>query len=340
MVERIIEQIMNKAKTYPKKIVFPEGEDDRILQAIAQIKQEKIAIPIVLGDYDKIRWRAGELHLNFDEIEIINPENSDKLDSYIDTFYELRKNKGIDYEQAKETMKDYSYFATMMVHLNDADGLVSGASHSTANTLRPALQIIKTKEGHNIASSYFIMVIEDKTYFFADCAFVVNPNVEQLSEIAISTSESVKQYGIEPKVAMLSFSTHGSGKDESVNKVIDATNLIRHKRPDLKIDGEIQLDAAIIKDIAQKKCPNSSIQGDANILIFPDLNSGNIGYKLVERMGHASAIGPIVQGLNKPVNDLSRGCSVKDIVEVCAITVVEAQAENKIHIPTAIENKK
>jgi phosphate acetyltransferase len=249
----------------------------------------------------------------------------------------MRKEKGLSLEDAKEMIKQVSYFGTMMVHLGDADGLVSGASHSTADTLRPALQIIKTQEGHSIASSYFIMVVENKVYFFSDCGFVVDPDANQLSEIAISTAQSAKQYGIEPKVAMLSFSTHGSGKGESVDKVIEATKLAREKMPDLEIDGDIQLDAAVVPEIGKKKCPNSSIKGNANVLIFPDLNSGNIGYKLVERMAHAMAIGPIVQGLNKPVNDLSRGCSVKDIVEVCAITVVEAQAEEKVHAPSALE---
>lgn len=336
MVEKIIQQIKVKAKAFPKRIVFPEGTDDRILQAVAQIRDEKLAIPIVLGDVDKIKWRAGELHLNFEGIEIINPEHSEKLEEYANEFYNLRREKGMTIDEAKETMKKVSYFGTMMVHLKNADGLVSGASHSTADTIRPALQIIKTKPGHKLASSYFIMVCEDKTFFFSDCGFVINPNAEELSEIALSTAESAKAYGIDPKVAMLSFSTHNSAKDPSVEKVIEATKIVRQKAPDLCVDGEIQLDAAIIPDIAKKKCPDSPLKGDANVLIFPDLNSGNIGYKLVERLGHAAAIGPIVQGLNSPVNDLSRGCSVKDIVEVCAITVLEAQAEEKVHIPSHI----
>ena len=339
MAQRIVEQIMNKAKAFPKKIVFPEGDDDRILQAVSRIKEEGIAIPVVLGDYDKIKWRAGELHLDFEGVEIVNPEQSDKFDSYAKKLFEMRKKKGLSLNDTKEMMKQVSYFGTMMVHIGDADGLVSGASHSTADTLRPALQIIKTKEGHSIASSYFIMVVDDKVYFFSDCGFVVDPDAEQLSEIAISTANSAKQYGIEPKVAMLSFSTHGSGKGDNVDKVVKKKKKVKDKMPDLEIDGEVQLDAAIVPEIGEKKCPNSSIKGDANVLIFPDLNAGNIGYKLVERMAHAMAIGPIVQGLNKPVNDLSRGCKVEDIVEVCAITVVEAQAEEKVHAPTALSRK-
>lgn len=328
MVQDIIYQIKKEAKNYLKRIVFPEGNDDRILQAVVQIKAEKLAIPILLGDYDKIKWRAGELHLNLEGIEIINPIFDKRLDDYITEFYQMRKEKGITKEKAVEEMNKLNYFGTMMVHKGDADGLVSGAIHSTADTIRPALQIIKVKKGHKLASSFFIMCLENKTYFFSDCGFVINPNSEELSEIAISTADSAKKFGFEPKIAMLSFSTHGSAKDPLVDKVIEATKIVKEKRPDLIIDGEIQLDAAIVLDVCQKKCPNSTLQGNANVLIFPDLNSGNIGYKLVERLAGAMALGPIVQGLNKPVNDLSRGCSVKDIIDVCAITAYEAQKKN------------
>jgi phosphate acetyltransferase len=326
MIHNLVNEIKEKAKANPKRIVFPEGDEDRVLQAVNEIKKEGTAIPVILGDVDKIKWRAGELKLDINDVEMINPEHSDKLKGYAKEFFNLRKKKGMTEEKAIETMKDVSYFGTMMVHMNDADGLVSGTTHSTADTIRPALQIIKTAPGHSLASSFFIMIFEDKTYkLFADCGFVMDPNAEELSEIAISTADSAKKFGLDPKIAMLSFSTHGSASNPSVDKVREATELVRKKRPDLVVDGEIQLDAAIIPSIAAKKCPDCVLKGEANILIFPDLNSGNIGYKLTERLAHAMAIGPIVQGLNKPVNDLSRGCAVHDIVEVTAITVVEAQ---------------
>ena len=339
MVKKIIDEIKNKARSDVKKIVYPEGFDDRILQSAQKILEEKLAKVVILGEEDKIMWRGGELGLNLEGVEIINPSNFENLESYAKELYKLRKEKGMTLEEAKEKILDVNYFGTMMVHMGDADGLVSGASHSTADTIRPALQIIKTKPGHTLASSFFIMVLEDKIYFFADCGFVINPNSQELSEIALSTADSAKKFGFTPKVAMLSFSTHGSAKDPLVDKVIKATELVRKKAPHLVVDGEVQLDAAIIPSIAKKKCPNSNLAGEANVLVFPDLNSGNIGYKLVERLAHAQALGPIVQGLNKPVNDLSRGCSVEDIVTVTAITVVEAQGEHKVHIPSALSRK-
>ena len=326
MIHDFVADMKEKARADPKRIVYPEGGDDRILQAVAEIKKEGIAIPILVGEVDKIKWRAGELGVDLEGVDIISPEQSDRLQEYADAFHELRKHKGITPEQALESMKDPEYYATMMVHKDEAVGLISGASHSTADTLRPALQIIKTAPGHNIASSFFVMVFEDKSFkLFADCGFVMDPNAEELSEIAISTADSAKKFGLDPKIAMLSFSTYGSAKNPSVEKVQQATALVREKRPDLTVDGDIQLDAAIVPGVADKKCPDSPLKGDANILIFPDLNSGNIGYKLTERLAHAMALGPIVQGLNKPVNDLSRGCAVHDIIEVTAITVVEAQ---------------
>jgi phosphate acetyltransferase len=323
--EGITEFIEHKAKSNPKRIVYPEIEDDRILKAAEIVSKKKSAQIILLGNPETIKKREKELKLNLSKVLIVDFEKSEKLKDYSQKFYELRKHKGMTPEEAGEIMQNSRYFGTMMVYFGDADGMVSGASHSTADTLKPALQIIKTKDDTKYASSFFIMAKEDSVFFFADCAFIQDPNVEELTSIAIQTAESAKKFGYEPRIAMLSFSTKGSADGPILEKVRKATNEIKRQRPELVIDGEMQLDAAIVPDVAKKKCPDSPIQGNANVLIFPDLNAGNIGYKLVERFGHTHAIGPVVQGLKRPVNDLSRGCSVEDVVLTTEVTVMQAQ---------------
>jgi len=326
--KNILDVIKTRAKANPKRIVYPESEDERILKAAAIVSKNKSAHIILLGDPEVIKYKEHELKINLSHVTIINPlsvENADKMEDYAKKLVEIRKEKGLTIEEARTLLKKPDYYGNMMVYLGEADGLVSGASHTTADTLRPALQIIKTKEGIKYASSYFLMVKGDNVFFFADCGFIQEPTEEQLVSIALQTADSAKKFGYEPKVAMLSFSTKGSADSPTIQKVRNATEKIKQERPDLIIDGEMQLDAAIVPDVAKKKCPNSPLKGDANILIFPDLNSGNIGYKLVERFSETKAIGPIVQGLKKPVNDLSRGCSVDDIVIMTEVTVMEAQ---------------
>ncbi len=320
-----IDNIKEKAKQNQKTIVFPEGTEERIIRAAEQIIKEGIAKIILLGDEGEIKNKAQQLGVNIDGVRIINPSNYEKFDEYANAFFELRKHKGITPKQAKETMKDVSYFGTMLVQMGEADGLVSGSTHSTADTVRPALQIIKTHEKFHKVSSFFFMLLNDKLLIFADCAIVINPDAKDLAEIAIDTAKSAKKFGIEPKVAMLSFSTKGSAKHPYVDKVREAVSIVKDKMPDLVVDGEMQVDAALVPEVCEKKCPVCKLHGDSNLLIFPDLQSGNIAYKLVERLAKANAVGPILQGLRKPVNDLSRGCSVQDVVDVTAITAVEAQ---------------
>ncbi|MBU1198476.1 MAG: phosphate acetyltransferase [Nanoarchaeota archaeon] len=324
-MKEFMNNIKAKAKQNPKTIVFPEGTEERILRAAEKIIQQGIAGVILIGDENEIKSKANELGVNIEYAKIINPNTFEKFDEYANAFFEMRKHKGITLEQAKETMSNLTYFGTMLVHMGEADGLVSGSTHSTADTVRPALQIIKTKEEFHKVSSFFFMLLEDKLLIFADCAIIIDPDVKTLAEIAIDTANNARKFGINPKVAMLSFSTKGSAKHAFVDKVIEATALVKEKMPDLIVDGEMQVDAALVPHICEKKCKDCDLKGDANVLIFPDLQSGNIAYKLVERLAKANAVGPILQGLNKPVNDLSRGCSVQDVIDVTAITVVEAQ---------------
>lgn len=328
----LMEKIWHMAKNDKKRIVLPEGEEERTIIACDKIKKNNLADIVLVGDENKIRAKAKELSSNIDGIEIINPEKSPKLQSYVQSFYELRKNKGMTIDKADKIVRDPLYFGTMMLKEGDVDGLVSGAVHTTGDLLRPGLQIIKTSPRASIVSSFFIMMVPDCMYgeegmlFFSDCAVNPNPNSEQLASIAIATAETaIKLCGIEPKVAMLSFSTMGSADHEMVDKVRIATEIAKEKRPDLNIDGELQLDAAIVKKVAKQKAPNSEVAGSANVLIFPDLQTGNIGYKLVQRFAKAEAIGPVCQGFAKPINDLSRGCSSDDIVNVVAVTAVQAQ---------------
>lgn len=322
---KLLDKIKLQAKKNIKRIVLAEGEDSRILKATEIILSKKIARITLLGDEAKIKAMAKKLNLYIKDAKIIDPKNFSAKDVYAHYLYNIRKRKGMTLEEAKQKIQDNNYLGTMLVNEGDADGMVSGAISHSADVLRPALQIIKTKKGITTASSFFLMCGEKRQFLFADCAIVINPTASELAEIAICTAESAKKFNLNPKVAMLSFSTKGSGKSEEVEKVKKAIVLAKNKKPDLLIEGEMQVDAAIVPEIAKLKCPKCKIQGDANILIFPDLNSGNIGYKLVQRFAGTEAIGPIIQGLKKPINDLSRGCSVEDIVNVVAITALEAQ---------------
>lgn len=327
-----IDTIMQKAVANPRKIVFPEATEKRILLATKEIVQKQLAEIILIGSTSDIEVAAKEVDLDLSLVTVVDPSQSEKFDDYVQTFFELRKHKNITLGEATEVVKKPIYFGTLMVHKDDADGLVSGAVHSTAATIKPALQIIKTKPGMSKVSSVFFMVCDERVLVFGDCAIVEYPTPEELAEIAFESAETALLFGIEPRVAMLSYSTKGSAPSISPKKVIEATNkareLVKKKFGEaalIRIDGEMQADAAIVESVAKLKAPESDVAGKANVLIFPNLDAGNIGYKLVERLGHAQAFGPILQGLAKPVNDLSRGCSPKDIVGITAITVVQAQ---------------
>ncbi len=335
-MSNLMKQVWAKAQADKKRIVLPEGEEERNLQACGKIMQEGLANVILVGSEKVIRDKAASLGVSLDGVEIHDPETSDKTQEYANGFYELRKNKGMTLEKADKIVRDPLYYATMMVKLGHADGLVSGAIHTTGDLLRPGLQIIKTAPGISVVSSTFIMEVPNCQYgengmlLFADCAVNPCPTAEELASIAISTAETAKTLcGMEPRVAMLSFSTMGSAQHELVDKVRRATELAKEMRPDLDIDGELQLDAAIVKKVADLKAPNSKVAGKANVLVFPDLQAGNIGYKLVQRFAGADAIGPVCQGFAKPINDLSRGCSADDIVNVVAITAIQAQDQAK-----------
>jgi len=328
-----IDTMKEKARKDIKNIVLPEADDVRVLKATEMVLNEGFANIILIGDTDEIKNLTKENDIKIDGVQIINPLTSTKLRKYSDDLYELRKAKGMTIEQAQELLKTNSrYFATMMVKSGDADGFVSGANHPTSDTLRPALQILKTAPNTKLVSAFFVMVVpecdygENGIFVFADCGLNEYPDAEALSEIAISSAESFKELvGKEPKVAMLSYSTMGSAHSPLTEKVVEATKLLKSKKPNLICDGEIQLDAAILPEIAERKAPNSPLKGKSNILIFPDLDAGNIGYKLTQRFGKAEAYGPLCQGISKAVNDLSRGCSSSDIAGVVAITAVQAQ---------------
>ncbi|MEF9988950.1 MAG: phosphate acetyltransferase [Christensenellaceae bacterium] len=328
----LMDKIRKSAKSVRKTILLPEGSEPRTIKAAAIIAEEGIADVVLLGDENEIE-KANTDHVNLSCVKIINPVTSPKLDEYAAMFYEMRKSKGITLEQAKDTCKNTLYYAVMMIKNNDADGMVAGAINSTGNTLRPALQVIKTKPGVSIVSSCFIMELKDKSYgddgvmVFADCAINIEPSAEELAAIAIASADTARGLaGITPRVAMLSFSTKNSAKHENVDKVVSATQLVKQLAPELMVDGELQADAALVASVGQLKSPGSEVAGKANVLIFPDIQSGNIGYKLVQRLAGAEAIGPVSQGLARPVNDLSRGCSVEDIVNVVSITAVQAQS--------------
>ena len=328
-----IDRIKKEAEKEIKTIVLPESEDIRVLEATQIVIEEGFANIILIGNPDDINKLAEEHNINLTGAQIVNPATYSNFSKYANDLYELRKNKGMTLNQAKELLMSNSrYFATMMVKEGDADGFVSGAANPTADTLRPALQILKAAPGTKLVSAFFIMVLpdneygEDGVFIFADSGLNEYPDAEALSEIARSSSKSFKELvGKEPKVAMLSYSTHGSAHSPLTDKVVEATKLVKEKEPDLICDGELQLDAAIVPEINASKAPGSPLKGKANILIFPDLDAGNIGYKLTQRFGHAEAYGPLCQGVSKAVNDLSRGCSSRDIAGVVAITAVQAQ---------------
>ena len=326
-----IESIKERAKQNKKRIVLPETMDRRVLEAAEKIIREDIADIILIGKEEEIAENSKGLDIS--GAKIINPFTSDLTEELTLEFVEIRKNKGLTYDEAKKMLlEDYAYFACMLVKTGRADGVVSGACHSTANTLRPALQIIKTKPGTMLVSAFFLMVVPDCVYgnngvfVFADSGLVQNPNPEELAAIAKSSAESFELLvGSEPNVAMLSHSTKGSASHPDVDKVVSAVKIAKERYPQYKIDGELQLDAAIVPEVAATKAPDSNVAGHANVLIFPDLDAGNIGYKLVQRLAKAEAYGPVTQGIAAPVNDLSRGCNVDDIVGVVAITAVQAQ---------------
>jgi len=320
-------KLVTWAKQQMKTIVLPEGNDDRILKAASRIANQEIAHLILLGNPEEIADSAKRLAINIDPnyIQIIDPANSSRFDDYASTLFDLRKTKGMTIEMARDLMTDVSYFGTMMVFKGDADGMVSGADHTTQHTIRPALQFIKTKPGITTVSSVFFMCLEDRVCVFGDCAVNPNPTAEQLAEIAISSAETSQSFGLEPKVAMLSYSSGNSGAGEEVEKVRLATNIAKQKRPDLKIEGPIQYDAAVDPIVGKQKLPGSEVAGQASVLIFPDLNTGNNTYKAIQRETGALAIGPVLQGLNKPVNDLSRGCTTDDVFNTIVITAIQSQ---------------
>lgn len=329
-----IDQIKQRARKELKTIVLPEATDFRTLEAAQIVKDEGYAKVILIGQTEKVKDIAKDKKIDIEGIEIVDPADSERTEEYAKELYELRKAKGITEEQAKKLVLDPVYFGMMMVKLNHADGLVSGAAHSTSDTLRPALQILKTAPGTKLVSAFFVMVVpdckygSDGTFIFADSGLNEETDSDKLSEIAISSSKSFEQLiGEKAKVAMLSYSTYGSAHSNSTEKVIEATKLAKEKAPELLIDGELQLDAAIIPEVAKFKAKESPLKGQANVLVFPDLSAGNIGYKLVQRLANAEAYGPLCQGIAKPVNDLSRGCSSKDIAGVVAITAVQAQVK-------------
>ncbi|MDQ0226687.1 phosphate acetyltransferase [Metabacillus niabensis] len=305
------------------KIVFPEGTDERILTAVHRLASENILQPILIGNQDEISKKASELNVSLDGIEVYDPKQYDAMEELVAAFVERRKGKATE-EDARKILLDENYFGTMLVHLGKAQGLVSGAAHSTADTVRPALQIIKTKPGIKKTSGVFIMVREEEKYVFADCAINIAPDSQDLAEIAVASAETAKMFDIDPRVALLSFSTKGSAKSPETEKVAEAVNIAKELAPDLVLDGEFQFDAAFVPSVAEKKAPGSVLKGDANVFVFPSLEAGNIGYKIAQRLGNFEAVGPILQGLNKPVNDLSRGCNAEDVYKLALITAAQA----------------
>ena len=320
-------QLIEQAKANRKHVVLPEGEDDRILQAADQLLKQGVAELTILGDVDDMHRRAHDLGLDLSGAHLINHLESELADEFAADFAELRKKKGVTLEEAREAMKDVSYFGTMMVHKGLADGMVSGAAHTTAHTIKPSFQIIKTAPGTSVVSSIFLMVMQDRLWAFGDCAVNPNPTAEQIGEIAAVSAQTAAQFGIDPKVAILSYSTGTSGSGPDVDRAVEATAKAKELAPDVAIDGPLQFDAACDPGVGAKKAPDSPVAGQANVFIFPDLEAGNAGYKIAQRTGGALAVGPVLQGLNKPVNDLSRGATVPDIVNTVAITAIQAGAK-------------
>lgn len=317
----LINKLKIASKSSPRRLVFPEGDDLRVLKACRYLKDQGLAIPVILnGDVAEVV--ASKEGLSLEGLELIKDFNVDK---YVDLLLKRRAHKGLQRVDALKLLQDINYRGVLLVESGFVDGMISGASHPTASVLRPALEVIKTGDGVKKASSFFLVFNDSGLFFFSDCAFIVRPNAEELKDIALATASSARSFGVEPRVALLSFSTLGSSNHESLCFIRDALALIKQADSSLVVDGELQLDAAIVPEIAKLKCPDSVIQGDANVLVFPDLNSGNIGYKLVERIGGCKVIGPVIQGLRKPVNDLSRGCSVDDIINMALITSSEVE---------------
>ena len=317
--------LIERARADRKRIVLPEPDDDRVLQAAAQVLAAGIADITFVGDADYVAKRAGELGLDLSAAQVVSVNDPAYLERYAEEFARLRAKKGVTLEQAREKVTDVSYFGTMMVHMGDADGMVSGAAHTTAHTIVPSFQIIKTAPGVSVVSSIFLMAMKDRVWAFGDCAVNPNPTAEQLADIAVTSARTAAQFGVTPRVAMLSYSTGTSGSGPDVDVVVEATRLAREKAPELAIEGPIQFDAAVDEAVASKKLPGSDVAGKATVFVFPSLEAGNIGYKAVQRSSGAVAVGPVLQGLNKPVNDLSRGALVEDIVNTVALTAVQAQ---------------
>ncbi len=305
-------------------IVFPEGTDERILSATSKLAEKEILTPILIGDESEVLAKAKAFNVNIEKCKIINPLNYEKMNEMIDSFLEIRQGKTTK-EEAVEMLKTESYFGTMLVSMNEADGLVSGAVNSTSDTVRPALQIIKTRPGIKKTSGVFVMVRGEERYIFGDCAINIAPTSDDLAEIAVESHKTAKVFGIEPKIAMLSFSTKGSAQSEETERVVEAISKAKEINDNLIIDGEFQFDTAFVPSVAAKKAPESEIQGDATVFVFPSLEAGNIGYKLAERLGEFEAVGPILQGLNKPVNDLSRGCNSEDVYKLALVTAAQAK---------------
>jgi phosphate acetyltransferase len=321
-----LHNIIERARADRRHIVLPEGGEERILRAVDALQRRRVVRLTLLGDEDEIRDRAAKLKVDLEGVRVINPISSDRLEEYAACYHELRRHKGVTPEVAREVLQDVTYFGTMMVHRGDADGMVSGSVTTTAQTIRPAFEFIKTKPGCHIVSSIFFMCLADRVLVYGDCAVNPNPTAEELAEIAVASADTTAAFGIEPRVAMLSYATGKSGTGVDVDKVRQATEIAREMRPDLKIDGPLQYDAAVDAGVARTKLPESSVAGRATVFIFPDLNTGNNTYKAVQRSAGAIAVGPVLQGLRKPVNDLSRGCTVPDIINTVAITAIQAQA--------------
>ena len=319
----LIENLRSKVRASKPEIVFPEGDDQRILRAAIRLNEDGDIKPIVLGDKKELEALAEKEGVKLGDLEILDPANYEAKDEMVKAFVERRKGK-VNEEQAAEILKDHNYFGTMLIYMGKAKGLVSGAAHTTADTVRPALQIIKTKEGYKRCSGAFIMLRDEEMYLMADCAINIDLDAEGLAEVAVVSNETARQFGMDPKIAMLSFSTKGSASHERVTMVAEATKMAKEKNPEMAIDGELQFDAAFVETVAKKKAPGSEVAGHANVFVFPNIEAGNIGYKIAQRFGGFEAIGPILQGLNAPVNDLSRGCSEDEVYSLAIITAAQA----------------
>ena len=321
-----MKQLHDKARANKRTIVLPEGSLDRIILAAVELRKLDLVHLVLLGDEAEIKAKAAELNVQLDaDIKIVNPKTDANLEDYANTLFELRKAKGMTEEKAHELMKDKTFFGTMMVYKGVADGMVSGATTSTADTIRPALQFVKTKPGIKTVSGVFLMIFEDRVYVYGDCAVIPNPTTDQLCDVAVASAATAKAFGIDPKIAMLSYSTGTSGSGPDVDAVREATAKVREAAPDLLVEGPIQYDAAVSPEVAKTKLPDSPVAGHANVFVFPNLNAGNITYKAVQRSSGCVAIGPLLQGLKKPVNDLSRGATVNDIVNTVLVTAIQSQ---------------